>query len=108
MWKGPRRKLHAAGYNIVRLPQRRAERALVEIVELAAYGTPWASRVIPDRQMPQRISEVMRRGLAVHRGIQRDDDLLDPGLGGARDEAGDAELFRTDPVEGVTGTPPST
>ena len=27
LWKGPRRKLHAAGYNIVRTAQRRAERA---------------------------------------------------------------------------------
>jgi len=46
-----------------------------------------------------QIGDVVRGGLAIHRGIQREDDLLHRRVMGARNERVDGQVLRTDAVE---------
>ena len=53
----------------------------------------------PDIGLLKQISDVMRRGLAIHGCIQRQDDLADLRIMRALDQRIDGEVLRADAVE---------
>ena len=81
------------------LPHRRGERAVVEIVELAADRHAMGETRHLDRVGAEQLGDVMRGGLAVDRGIDGEHDLLDAALGDPRHQARQIEVVRPDAVE---------
>src|SRR5438309_11901806 len=61
-------------------PQRLSQRALVEIVELAADRKPMRQLTEADRKSLQALGEVMSRGLALQSRVHRQHHLVDPAL----------------------------
>src|SRR5262249_28599174 len=79
--------------------QRCSERALVEIVELAAHRDAMGEPRDLDVEGCERVGDVMRGGLAIDRGVQGEHHLPGAAFGHAPHELLDAELLRADAVE---------
>ena len=79
--------------------QRRADGAVVEIVELAADRHALGERGHRHAERGELVGDVMRRGLAVDRGVERQDHLARALRGGARHEFGDAQALGGHRVE---------
>ncbi len=67
--------LAALGLIVVRAPQRRRQRALVEIIELAADGHAMGKPGDLDVQPLQLVGDVMGGGSALDGGVDGDDQL---------------------------------
>ena len=74
------------------LPDRRRQRALVEIVELAADRHAVREPRHLHVGVVQQVGDVVRGGLAVDRGVEREDDLLHRRIVRARDQRVDGEV----------------
>ena len=81
------------------LPDRRRERALVEIIELAADRHAMRQARHFHLGIVQQIGDVMRGGLAVDRGIEREDHFLHRRIMRARHQRVDGEILRADAIE---------
>jgi hypothetical protein len=68
------------------LPDRRRQRAFVEIVELAAHRRAVGKPRHLHLRIGEQFGDVVRCGLAVDGGVERKDDFLDLRLVGPRDQ----------------------
>ena len=80
-------------------PDRRRQRAFIEIIELAADRHAMCKPRHGDVRVVQQVGDVVRRGLAVDRGVERQHDLLHLGIVRARDQRIDGQFRRADAVE---------
>ena len=78
---------------------RRRERALVEIIELAADRHAVREPRHLHVGVVQQVGDVVRGGLAIDRGVEREDDLLHRRIVRARDQRIDGQVLRADAVE---------
>src|SRR5205814_5613173 len=76
------------------------ERAFVEIVELAADRQAVRELGEADGEFLQPLGQVMGRGLALERGVHRQDDLVDAARRDALHQLVDAEVFGAHAFEG--------
>ena len=83
--------------------ERRRERAVVEIVELAANRNTVSQTRHHDRTLFERIRDVVGGGLSIDRCVGREDNLADFGSAGPRNEGGDAQIVGTDAVQSGQG-----
>ena len=81
------------------LLDRRRQRALVEIIELAADRHAVREPRHLHVRVVQQFGDVMRGGLAVDRGVERQDHFLHLRLVRARDQRVDGQILRADAVE---------
>src|SRR5215510_13927582 len=82
------------------LPDRRRERALVEIIEFAADRHAVRKPRHLHIGVVQQVGDVVRRGLSVDRGVERKDYRGHRRIVGARHKRVDRKILRTDAVEG--------
>ena len=81
------------------LPDRRRERALVEIIELAADRHAVRKPRHLHVRVAQQVGDVVRGGLAVDGGVEREDHLAHRRIMRARDQRIDRQIARADAVE---------
>src|SRR5580704_12764700 len=96
----------AAGYfagsaGLKRRPaaDRRGERAFVEIIELAADRHAVGEPRHLDVGVVQQVGDVVGGALAVHGGVERQNNFLHRRIVGAPDQRLDGEVLRPDAVE---------
>ena len=96
---GARAFQDARGLDQRPLPDRRRERAFVEIIELAADRHAMRQPRHLHFGIVQQVGDVMRRGLPVDRGIERQDHFFHGRIVRARHQRVDGEILRADTIQ---------
>ena len=87
------------GLNARPAAQRRRQRAFVEIIQFAADRHAVGEAGAFDAEMGKKVGDVMRRRLAVDRGVDGEDHLPDAAFRDAPDQFRNVEVVRPDAVE---------